>query len=549
MEANAQSVLEVDRPRFGFNLTFRLVVLSRSAAGASTLIGAAVLTGYVTRWKLLIQVHPSLPPMYPNTALALLIGGASALAARTTRNRHRVAAVAGFVTVALLGIVTLALHITGAGSSWLEVLWPDNPAVQATTNIAGRPAPETCIALACIGVAGALLCGRRAAHLSQTLAVATMAIGTSAILGYFLGVNRTTLPASFPAVGMALHTAVALTLLGCAVLFAQPTTGLLTRLTQGGPTARVGRQLITAVVIAPISLSLISAVLQRNVPDARLAQSIFVITQILALALLVMRPLRSAAHFETEALNSLRSARHIAEAETDSRLIADTLSILLTSAPKPLAGWNVGFRQSVAFGELPGDVCALLQRSDELCLVSVIDMAGHGTKAALQALRIRTELTALWNAGLSIHQIGHSLNESVSEMSTIASGILLSLDPNTGKCDYINAGHPPVIVSRDGTSVEWPTTHRIFGFGAWTSNRTKAHLIERNSFVVAYTDGVTEARSSIGEFVAYDVIQRALRLYGATGAQAVADSAVDAALEHSRRRLQDDALALVLHRP
>ena len=548
MEARAGS-FGVDRPRFVVGLTFQLVAISRVAAASTALLGLGVLAGYVMRWKAAVQLYPSLPPMYPNAALAFLVGGASAMAASSPRNRERLAAVAGFAIVAAYGLATLALHFATAGSTWLEALWPDRPFIQATTRIAGRPVPETCVALVCIGVAGALLCARRAPQLSQGLAIGTVAIGAAAILGYLLGVDRSTLGTSFVIVGMALHTAIALTLLGLAVLLARPTTGLLARLTHGGSTARLGRQLIVAVVAAPILLTAASVALQRGIPDARLAQSIVAISQVLALGLLVMLPLRAAERFEAEATEALLAARRTSEADKESYLIADTLTSQLTPFPKPPAGWDVGFRQSAAFGALPGDVCGLLSRADGSCLLSVIDMAGHGPGPALQALRIKTELAALWTAGISLDQLAYAVNESVLEMATIASGVLISLNPISGDCEYINAGHPPVIVSHGGVAEEWLTTHRIFGVGVWTMRDSHRRHIDRNSFLVAYTDGITEARSSNGEFIPQDVVLRALRLHGGLGAQAVADSAIDAALEHSRRRLQDDALAIVLHRP
>ena len=541
--------VEVDRPRFVVSLTVRLVRASRVSAALAALIGVIVLGGYGLRWKTAVQVYPSLPPMYPNAALAFLVGGASAMAASSSRNRDRLCAVAGFTLVAVYGLVTLGLHLAGAGSTWLEALWPDKSFIHATTRVPGRPVPETCIALACIGVAGALLCARRAVSLAHGLAIGTVAIGMAAILGYLLGVNRSSLGTAFVIVGMALHTAIALTLLGLAVLLAKPTSGLVARLIRGGPTAHLARQLIAAVVAVPILSTATSVAFQRVVPDARLAQSIVAITQVLALGLLVMLLLRAAERFEAAATDALLSARSMTEADAQGRFIADSLTTELTQIPEPPSGWDVGFRQSAAFGQLPGDVCVLVGRADGLSLVSIIDIAGHGPGPAVQALRVKTELVVLWCAGNSLHQIADAINESVLEMSTIASGVLISLDPTSGDCDYINAGHPSVMISHNKLIEEWTTTDMIFGVRSRTVNGPQRRHIDRNSFLMAYTDGITEARSSSGEYLPKDVILRVIQLHASAGAQAMADAAIDTALEHSRKRLQDDALTLVLHRP
>jgi serine phosphatase RsbU (regulator of sigma subunit) len=73
-------------------------------------------------------------------------------------------------------------------------------------------------------------------------------------------------------------------------------------------------------------------------------------------------------------------------------------------------------------------------------------------------------------------------------------------------------------------------------------------MVARQGFLVAYTDGVTEARSSDRRLLGEDALEHALRHHAASKAQAVADACMDAALSHSNARLRDDALTLVLQR-
>jgi serine phosphatase RsbU (regulator of sigma subunit) len=268
---------------------------------------------------------------------------------------------------------------------------------------------------------------------------------------------------------------------------------------------------------------------------------------VLALGLLVMLPLGAADRVEVEATEALREARRLTEGTAERDLITTSITRRLLGVPTAPKGWEVGYRQEVAYAALPGDTCQLLTRDDGRCLLAVVDVAGHGTEPALQALRLRTETAALWRAGSTVEQLASAINSSMVEVTTIATGVLVDLDIATGDCRYVNAGHPPVVVARAGSIEDWQPTGPLFGLPAATFSVTEAHL-DRSCFLVVYTDGVTEARSLDRSFLGESAIHRSLRHHLATGAQAIADGCVDAALAHSSSRLRDDALVVVLTR-
>ena len=65
----------MDSPRHDRRTTVQLRFIARLGASVSLAIGTVVLVGYVFRWAPVVQLRPSFPPMYPNTALAFLVGG------------------------------------------------------------------------------------------------------------------------------------------------------------------------------------------------------------------------------------------------------------------------------------------------------------------------------------------------------------------------------------------------------------------------------------------------------------------------------------------
>jgi hypothetical protein len=538
----------LDRPRHAPGLSAALVAASRVAAVVAIAIGSLVLAGYLFRIGWAVQLRRSLPPMYPNTALGFVIGGLAAIAARRPGRRARMAGLVGFASVGVAATATLGLHIVDAGPTLLELLWPDDPVVASTTPVGGRPVAETCVAFMCISGAGVLLALRRSPALAQGLSLGTVSVGAAATLGFVIGVDRQSLGTSFVAVGMALHTALGLLSLGLAVMLAQPTVGVFGRLTHTGPTAQLSRRLVAVVVMAPILLASATAALARVLPDAALAQSVAAMTQVLALGLLVMLPLAAVEEVEMAAGNAMLEARNVREQAGEPHVILPLLTSQLLAPPAAPEGWDLGFVQTAAFGELPGDSCQLLSGADGRFLLALIDMAGHGTEPALQALRIRTEIAALWQAGVDLGAIADRVDASVREMDTIATGLLVEFDPATGLCAHVNAGHPALLAVGTGALERWERTRPLFGVPAVGPTRAEIRSVDRATFLVAYSDGVPESRAPDGRLLGDAAVEHAVRRHATTGVQAIADACLDAALAHAHARLTDDALCVVLQR-
>jgi serine phosphatase RsbU (regulator of sigma subunit) len=68
------------------------------------------------------------------------------------------------------------------------------------------------------------------------------------------------------------------------------------------------------------------------------------------------------------------------------------------------------------------------------------------------------------------------------------------LDPDTGRLNYINAGHePPVIFNSDGVKRVMSNTGPAAGLFSGTTFETGEAYIEKGDAMLAFTDGVTEA--------------------------------------------------------
>jgi sigma-B regulation protein RsbU (phosphoserine phosphatase) len=75
------------------------------------------------------------------------------------------------------------------------------------------------------------------------------------------------------------------------------------------------------------------------------------------------------------------------------------------------------------------------------------------------------------------------------------------LEPSSGNLTYINGGHePPAIIGPDGVKERLAPTGPAVGMMPNLSFETKRTTFDPGDLLVAFTDGVTEARSPDGDF-------------------------------------------------
>jgi len=93
-----------------------------------------------------------------------------------------------------------------------------------------------------------------------------------------------------------------------------------------------------------------------------------------------------------------------------------------------------------------------------------------------------------------------------------ATAFLAALTPSTGHFDYVNAGHEPaVVVAPDGSTRELRPTGPALGLLPGSLFSSGDGTLERGESLVAFTDGLVEARSPAGEAFGGQRLREALR--------------------------------------
>lgn len=188
----------------------------------------------------------------------------------------------------------------------------------------------------------------------------------------------------------------------------------------------------------------------------------------------------------------------------------------------------------------------------EIAHLAVFDATGHDLDGTLLA---SVALSAYRNSrrnGRTVYSTAAAIDEFVGAHGRgerFVSGLLGELDLRTGRLRYLNAGHPPALLMRDGKVVKrLEQGHRIlFGLGEGDAPVAEEWL-EAGDRLVLYTDGITEAR---GDDETFFGVERLIdHLEKAAAARRPAPETLrrisHAVLDHQGGVLQDDATLLIV---
>jgi serine phosphatase RsbU (regulator of sigma subunit) len=183
---------------------------------------------------------------------------------------------------------------------------------------------------------------------------------------------------------------------------------------------------------------------------------------------------------------------------------------------------------------------------------AVIDAVGHGMSAVLLSV---TAITALRNSrreGLSLEAAYHATGDIIEQQfghSNFVTAQFGSLSIDTGELTWVNAGHPPPLLLRDGTFVgelecqpSWP-----LGLGGEV-RQIATQRLQPGDRVLFFTDGVVEAKSTEGDD--FGVARLADLLVRASLEQLAQSETLRrlsaSVLAHNGATLSDDATLLLL---
>ena len=165
-------------------------------------------------------------------------------------------------------------------------------------------------------------------------------------------------------------------------------------------------------------------------------------------------------------------------------------------------GWEIWLFTRPA-NEVGGDLVDYLQIDEKRLGITLGDVAGKGLGAALYMAKLQATLRALAPTYKSFSKLGEQMNTIFCNdglKNRFVSLVYLELEPNIGLVRVLNAGHLPPLILRGTTVEEMPHGFPALGIQHEATYKEQQIRVKQGELVLAYSDGLTEARNEDGKF-------------------------------------------------
>jgi sigma-B regulation protein RsbU (phosphoserine phosphatase) len=187
---------------------------------------------------------------------------------------------------------------------------------------------------------------------------------------------------------------------------------------------------------------------------------------------------------------------------------------LLPARDPELPGYDIS-AYNFPTEEVSGDYYDWVRIYDDEIAIVIADVAGKGVPAAILMAFLRASLRAATHVGyatnISMSKVNYLLYESI-ERNQFVTAFHAVLDASTSTLSYSNAGHnPPLLINAKGEARFIEYGEQPLGMFPATRYHRYHLLMEPGDVLVLYTDGVTEASSSVGVEFGRDRLVQAVR--------------------------------------
>lgn len=205
--------------------------------------------------------------------------------------------------------------------------------------------------------------------------------------------------------------------------------------------------------------------------------------------------------------------------------------------------------ETFAARHLPGDFFTV-QQTDNGLILALGDICGKGLAAGMWTTLLLGLVGTHSSASVEPHAIVSGVNRDLCRMSLgapLASLFLGRLDSATGTLEYCSAGHPPALLFRaDGKLESLSEGGPILGVVSEASFVRGSLKVQVGDVLVAYSDGVLEARNRADQEFGFDHLEAQLRRARSGSADAILFSVLGAVQDFADGCPQADDMSLVV---
>ncbi|WP_405009540.1 PP2C family protein-serine/threonine phosphatase [Kitasatospora sp. NBC_01539] len=185
--------------------------------------------------------------------------------------------------------------------------------------------------------------------------------------------------------------------------------------------------------------------------------------------------------------------------------------------------------------------------------LAVVDAMGHDLASGGASAAALAACRSTRRADGSLADIAEAIDTTLARWipDRLLTAVLADLDTATGRLTWVNCGHPPPLLIREGRVVPAAlerAAHLPLGIGEHRRAPVHRARLQPGDRVLIHTDGVTEARSAGGDLFGEQRLVDSIVRTTAAGdpAPEALRRLVHALLTHRDHRLRDDATVLLV---
>ncbi len=221
---------------------------------------------------------------------------------------------------------------------------------------------------------------------------------------------------------------------------------------------------------------------------------------------------------------------------------------LLAPVPDDHPGLDVAVRFRAA-DHASGDAYDVVALPDGGLVVMIGDVTGHGVGAALLTHAAQAALRSYLELIDDISEVATRLNERLVagvEAGNFMSVLMVAIDPNKGTLHYVNAGHPGLVVVRDGQIEEHEKTGMVMGVVEGQQYTARGPIeLKAGDMLLLRTDGIDETMNEQREVFGTERLFDLLKNAGAASADEVLGRVDAATTKHAGSVPQQDDFTMV----
>lgn len=206
--------------------------------------------------------------------------------------------------------------------------------------------------------------------------------------------------------------------------------------------------------------------------------------------------------------DELEEGRHIQE-------------LLMPERKPSINGWSVWLYTRSA-NEVCGDLIDFLRMENGRVGLAVADVAGKGLHAALLTTKLQATIRAFAYDTQSLSTFIEKVNTIFhrdSPSHLFASLFYLDFNERNGSVSFVNAGHLPALLHRNGSVEETGKGNLALGLANTAAYHEQKVELNSGDLFLLFSDGLTEAKNEQGEFFGKERLIQLLRTATGTSEQ------------------------------